>query len=382
MSEEQKPLLPAEVPTATTTSSSPRSLAQPLAIAALVIALGTLVGGYFVWHEVQRQAAWQQQVLGQIDSRGQALDQRLEAFKDRLDNDLAATERSRRNVEEQQRQLATAHTGLEDALAVLRAQLGRSQHDWVLAEVQYLLTVANQRVQLQQDTVTAAAALESADQRLQGLADPGFNPVREQIASELTALRVVSLPDLAGIALTLDTLAKAVGELPLKDAQARAFAPEAAADDATDTTPESDWTRLPRLIWDELRRMVVIRRNDTPIGPLLPPEQQFFLYENLRLQLSIAHLAAVSGDTTSYRASLKTAADWLGQHFAADAPRNRAAHAELERLAAIDLRPALPDISASLRLLRQQMRLDDLKGGAPATGSSGSAAPAEAETTP
>lgn len=382
MSDEDKSLVPAEAPRAAATTTPRRSLALPLAIAALVIALGTLVGGYFVWHEVQRQGAWQQQVLGQIDSRGQALDARLESFKDRLDSDLAANERSRRTIEEQQRQLAAAQTGLEEALGLLRAQLGRSQHDWVLAEVQYLLTVANQRVQLQRDTATAAAALESADRRLQSLADPGFNPVREQISRELTALRAVSTPDLAGIALTLDTLAQDAAGFPLKDAQARAFAPD--SDNAPDAA-EDDWTRLPQLIWDALRRLVVVRRNDAPIGPMLAPEQQFFLYENLRLQLSIARLAALSGDTTSYRASLKTAAAWLTGHFAADAPRNQAAAAELERLAALELRPELPDISASLRLLRQQLRLADLEGAAAApsgTQNGGAAPPAESGTAP
>ena len=368
MSDEDKPLVPAE-PAADNAASAPapaRSPALPLAILALLIALGTLVGGYFVWHEVQRQGAWQQQVLGQIDSRGQSLDQRLETFKDRLDSDLAASERSRRSVEEQQRGLAAAQAGLEEALAALRAQLGRSQHDWVLAEVQYLLTVANQRVQLQRDTVTAIAALESADRRLHSLADPGFNPVREQIAHELDALRAVAVPDLAGIALTLDTLAKTADELPLRDAQARAFSPEPAA--ATEAPAERDWLRLPRLIWDELKRLVVVRRNDVPVGPMLAPEQQFFLYENLRLQLSMARLAALTGDTASYRASLTTAAGWLGAHFAADAPRVGAARAELERLATLELRPALPDVSASLRLLRERMRLADLEGADAASG--------------
>lgn len=204
--------------------------------------------------------------------------------------------------------------------------------------------------------------------------------MREQLARELAALQAVSLPDLAGIALTLDTLAKTVAELPLKDAQARAFTPEPAA--AADAAAERDWTRLPRLIWDELRRLVVVRRNDTPVGPMLAPEQQFFLYENLRLQLSMARLAALSGDTASYRASLSTAADWLSEHFATDAPRNRAARAELERLAGLELRPELPDVSASLRLLRQQMRMADLNGAGSAAGSDGSPAPAETETAP
>lgn len=341
------------------TAGARRSLAQPLAVLALLVAVGAIVGGYFTWHEVQRLGNWQEQVLGQIDIRSQSLDQRLESFKDRMDGDLAATERARRDLEDRQRQLADAQQGLEESLGVLRAQLGNSRDDWMLAEVQYLLQVANQRIQLGHDVVTARAALSSADRRLQTLADPGFNTVREQIAQELVALDVVAMPDLTSIALTLDTLAGQVKQLPLKDAQIQhqigAQESSSAPESAT-----SDWTRLPRLVWQELRQLVVVRRNDKPIGPLLAPEQQFFLYENLRLQLNSARLAALQGETASYRASLENAQAWLSDYYDADAPQIAAALTELERLANIDMQPTMPDISTSLRLLRQQMHLADL----------------------
>lgn len=363
MSEEQKPLVPAETPAATADAAAPsarRAFAQPLAILALLIALGTLVGGYFVWHEVQRQATWQQQVLGQVDSRGQALDQRLQSFKDRLDSDLAAAERSRRELESAQRELSNAQTGLEDALGVLRARVSRSHSDWTLAEVQYLLQVASLRVQLERDVPTAIAALTSADQRLQALADPGFTGVREEIARELAALQGATLPDLPGIGLTLDTLAADVHKLPLKDAQIRASADAQAVDATAPATAESGWMQTTRQIlrnvWEALRSLVVVRRNDVPIGPLLAPEQQFFLYENLRLQLATARLAALQGEAATYRSSLKTAGAWLDTHFDAQAAQVAAARGELERLAALDIRPALPDLSTSLRSLRQQMQ--------------------------
>lgn len=374
MSEEQNPLTTAEPPPASVSGQTPslhrRPWAQALAIVALLIALATLIGGYFVWHEVQRQATWQQQVLGQIDDRGQSLDARLQSFKDRLDSDLAAAERSRRELEATQRKLADEQTGLTAALGVLRAQVSRSRShsDWMLAEVQYLLQVASLRVQLERDVPTASAALSSADQRLQALADPGFTGVREEIARELAALQAVALPDLPGIALTLDTLAAQVRELPLKDAQVRAAAADTAAVAATDT--QGGWWQLTqqvlRTVWDALRSLVVVRHNAAPIGPLLAPEQQFFLYENLRLQLMTARLAALQGETTTYRSSLKTAGTWLDTHFDAQTAAVAAARAELERLAALDIRPTLPDLSMALRLLREQMQQIDTTQSAPA----------------
>lgn len=368
MSEEQKPVMTAAAaadPAADAASArssaipprAPRSYAQALALLALLVALAAPVGGYFIWHEVQRQAEWQQQVQARIEARGQSLDQRLDAFKDRLDNDLAAGERARRQLETAQRDLARAQAGLEDTLGVLRAQVSRQHADWMLAEVQYLLQVANLRVQLERDTTTAIAALSSADQRLQALADPSFTAVREAIAQELGALRGVTSPDLPGIALTLDTLAAEVEKLPLKHAQVQRTAPTKAADGAG--AAAGWWDRAQQMlrnIGDALRSLVVVRRNDVPVGPLLAPEQQFFLYENLRLQLAAARLAALRGENEIYRSSLKTATRWVNLHFDAQAPEVTAARAELERLAALDIRPPMPDVSASLRRLRERVQ--------------------------
>lgn len=364
MSDEQNSQTPAELPapanaTATETAPLPvrRPFAQSLALLALAAAIGTAVGGYFIWHEVQRLNDWQQQVLGQIDTRTHALDQRLQSLKDRLENDLVASERSRRGVDDEQRKLATAQAALEDALGVLRAQIGRSQDEWVLAEAQYLLRIANQRAQLQRDTLTAAESLRSADQRLQSLADPGLNTVREQIAREIAALEAVAQPDLAGITLTLDSLAAQVAQWPLKDRHApRSLAAVTGSENAPATA--NDWRgRVEGVvanIWEALRSLVVVRRNDAPIAPMLSPEQEFFLQENLRLQLNIARLAALQGETAGYRSSLKTAVAWVQTHFADDAPTVLAAQAELQRLAGLDVHPQMPDISTSLRILRQQ----------------------------
>jgi uncharacterized protein HemX len=43
-------------------------------------------------------------------------------------------------------------------------------------------------------------------------------------------------------------------------------------------------------------------------------------------------------------------------HFAQNSPQVEQAVSRLEELAALDVAPELPDISASLRLLREQMK--------------------------
>ncbi|MBZ0072242.1 MAG: uroporphyrinogen-III C-methyltransferase [Thiohalobacteraceae bacterium] len=365
---------PSAPPAATTTSR--RDYALPLAVLALLSSAGIGVGGYFIGHEVHRLDAVQREVLGRVDDRTQAFDQRLATFTGRLDDELAASERARHTLEGEQRTLAAAQVALEGSLGTLRAQLGRGQSGWVLAEVQYLLRVANQRLQLQRDVGTAVAALSSADQRLQELADPGLNPVREQLAREIAALNAVAQPDIPGIALALDSLATRVATLPLKDTRPSHGA-EVETEPGGAAPTANDWRRLPALVWRELKRLVVVRRDATPVAALLAPEQQYFLQQNLRLQLESARLAALQAAPEPYQASLRTARAWLDTYFAGDDPRVTAVLGRLAQLAEIDVRPALPDISASLRQLRQQIRLAELAGGRgrPAAESGPDAAP-------
>lgn len=354
--------------------------AGPLAILALLVGVGALVGGYFIWHEVQRQAGWQQEVLAQIDSRNQALDNRIAAAVKRMESALDGADSARRGLRQDLADQQQSIAAMERAFGVLRAQVGRSQEAWVLAEAEYLLHVANQRLQLARDVDTALAALATADQRLQELANAAYLPIREQISRELAALRSVSEPDIDGIALRLETLSANVDDLKVAGAQYRPT-PRAEGSDADAGVTAGDWRELPAALWNELRQLVAVRRNDEPVAPLLAPDQQFFLHANLRLQLDTARLAALRGTPELYRVSLRTARDWLAQEFDAGQPAVREARTEIDELLAVELRPELPDIAGSLRLLRQELALIDA-GRVTPEAASDAAGDDGAETTP
>ncbi|RRQ23082.1 uroporphyrinogen-III C-methyltransferase [Thiohalobacter thiocyanaticus] len=161
-----------------------------------------------------------------------------------------------------------------------------------------------------------------------------------------------------GIALRLETLAANIDDLKVAGAQYRPT-PRAEGPDADAGVPAGDWRELPAALWNELRQLVAVRRNDEPVAPLLAPDQQFFLHANLRLQLDTARLAALRGTPELYRVSLRTARDWLAQEFDVGQPAVREARAEIDELLAVELRPELPDIAGSLRLLRQELALID-----------------------
>jgi uncharacterized protein HemX len=200
-------------------------------------------------------------------------------------------------------------------------------------------------------------ALRLADARLQKLGDPAFVPVRELLAKEIAALEALPAVDLTGAALALGGLATQIPNLPLHApvSTARSAADTAAVADsgtaaADDTTPR--WREEAAKIWAVMRELVQVRRTDKRIEPLLSADEQRLLIANLQLQLQTARYAVLARDTQLLHDSVGTARDWLLQFYDQDSAATRAVVERLDELGKLELAPALPDISAGLRQLR------------------------------
>jgi len=323
-----------------------------LALIALGFAIGLTATAYFTWTQLQQLIVQQAGVGAQVDGQIQPLRTSLEDIRqahqyerEKIGRELA------RLLEEQQ---STSHR-----VSVLAALLGRSEQGWSLAEVEYLLRIASQRLQLQRDLKTAEQALTSADGRLRELADPHYLSVREQIARDLEALADVPAVDVDGIALTLTAWLERIDELSVEGTRYRPAA-TGETDASTDkSSAAANWRELPAVVWASLSELFRLRDHDEPLGPMLPPEREYFLRENLRLQLSAARLAVLRDDAVQYRSALQVSRDWLKAYFAVEDLKVNELSKKLEELAAIDISPELPDISHSLQLLRQQMKLSE-----------------------
>ncbi len=314
-----------------------------LAILALLIALAAIAGGLYLW---QRQQALQQQLQTQKTQQTEQRSQ-LSSLRDTVGSRADALQQRDDNI-------AKVQQDLRDSVESVRKLAGRSRRDWILAEVEYLLRIGNRRLQLQRDPATAIAALQIADERLQELADPGLTEVRERIARELDQLRATPRPDIDGIAVQLSSLQEQVPQLQVKSARAPSREALPGADDQRQA-PTQAWREGLQRAWQALRRLVVIRRRDEPIKPLLGPEQEFAVRDGLRLQLEAARLALLRGDAAVYRASIHGAGDWMKRYFIADSSAYDAMKQRLQQLGEREIQPQLPDISASLRRLREIM---------------------------
>lgn len=246
---------------------------------------------------------------------------------------------------------------LNSAIQQVQRQLGKTRGDWLIADAEYLLSVANERLHLIGDVNTTREALEAADQRLKESGDAGVFKVREQIANEISALRTINTPDIVGIYSAIKTLQDHVDKLALLlpySGKALTSPTEAAPPLDTDKTKETHDMLDSAL--DELHGIVTIRRSDQPIEEILTPEEAQFIREQLRVKLEMIKITLVQQNEPLYQASLDDTKKWAEQHF----NQNNDARnfiAELDRFRAIKIRSQFPDISASLKMLRDISKL-------------------------
>jgi uncharacterized protein HemX len=330
------------------------------ALALLVALAGIGAGAYAYWRIDHRFIAFDQS-LSQLDqSLGQQAAQKQEiqnALAD-LRGSLDSVRQGQEDLGNRDEQLAKRLSTIEDATQELRAQLESGPVFWRLERIETLLVTADRVARLEGEAKAAYAALESADNALRNLKDPGWLEVRKAIQSAMTRLEQVPETDVAGITYRLDSLMEAALELPLKGAEPRRMGPEEAAEEGAESAPQDPgaWSRFKQAMgefWADVKELVRLRRSGKEVEPLLPPEKAGFLRHNLVLNLQSARLAALQGKGEVFTESLAQAADWTERFFDPKSDEVRAMISALQGLQERPVERSLPTLEAPLRTFRQ-----------------------------
>ena len=243
-------------------------------------------------------------------------------------------------------------SNLENSMSSLQGVSAGARNTWLLAEAEYYMQIANAQLQLAGNPHLATLALGMADERIVQLSDPALTEVRQAIADELAALEVMDKPDIQGITLTLASLARVVDSLPLRQI-AEAEADKDAAIDPDLSGVDRAWASVKGAV----SGLVKVTGPDQTTMPLLTPDAVYFLRTNLTLQLQAARLALLRGEQAVFRQSLDDAAAWLEQYFDAESAQVGSALETIDEIRGGMLAVTTPDISQSLRLLRQYKTL-------------------------
>jgi len=246
---------------------------------------------------------------------------------------------------------------LSEVVSALGAKQRVDDRDWVLAQVEYLLFAANERLQLVGDAGAALAAMAAADERLEQLQDPALLPVREQLVADMNALRAVPRPDISGHALYLADLIRRIDELPLQPLERLREQDPAAAergDPAGEASGEGEGEAGSVLgrAWNELVALIDVQPVELPDKLATTPDGRRLLREALRTELVSARLAVVRRDTGNLRASLEVVTTLIERYFDEDASVVAAVLRKLREMQDVELAPELPEIGGSLNAIR------------------------------
>lgn len=315
----------------------------------------TAVAGVWYWHQnVYSEQLSTLQVAADANKKAIVANEStlssLETLQSTTSSDLTNGLAGLNGMLEQQSKETQA---VKENLLVLRDKMGSNDAGWKMAEVEYLVSLANQRVNLAKDKHTALAALKAADQNLLKLADPRLTSIRESIAREIQSLTGVAEIDVTGIVLELSAMEELLDDLPLLENIAPVPMDTTADQTEATSAEDRDWRLLMQAAWQDMKELIVIRHHDRPIEPLLPPEQRHNLIENMKLRLNAAKIAVLRGDSRSFNEQLKIFKTYLGTFFDPEHESTKGIISGLGKYEGFNLAPEFPDISTSLLAIRQ-----------------------------
>lgn len=353
----EEELPPTATPTPSTAAAAKSSKASGVAI---VLSLIAIVGAAAVaWLGY----SWSQALSQQINRDRVALEQQLNAqnsaqlsTSSSLQNELRAFQQERR---QQNQNLEQLESRLSDAIKQVEAGREASTSDWRLAEAEYLLRLANQRILMEKRPEGALALLRSADEILHALDDVTLFKLRQILAQDIARLEAVPHLDVEGSYLRLAALIEQSRELPTLSLQQQRQLPEMLnqiTPDLVDETLKADVQSAFSQALSRLEKLIVIQRHDAPVEPLLSPEQGHYLRQNLQLLLEQAQLALLRQQAGIYQTSLERAEQLVRRYFDTNASAVQALLGALSEVGTLQVSPTLPDISASLSELQKHIK--------------------------
>ncbi|EMD1658269.1 uroporphyrinogen-III C-methyltransferase [Pluralibacter gergoviae] len=343
-----------------------------LSVIAIAIALAAGAGMYGL---MKKQDASQ-------SSTNEALVNQVTALQNAQASQKAALEAV---IKQQSEQLAAAkqlQAGQAKQLDELQQKVatisGSDAKTWLLAQADFLVKLAGRKLWSDQDVTTAAALLKSADASLADMNDPSLIGARRAIANDITTLSGVAQVDYDGIILNVNQLSNQIDNLRLADNNDDDSPMDS---DGTELSGSlSEWRVNLRKSWQNfMDNFITVRRRDETAVPLLAPNQDVYLRENIRSRLLVAAQAVPRHQEETYKQALDNVSTWVRAYYDTDDATTKGFLDALDKLSQQNINMDVPDSLQSQPVLEKlmQTRVRNLLA-QPAAATQASSAPAAA----
>ena len=364
----------------------------------LVLAGG---GGWWGWQQWQSMQHYQSELaayqsdLARVQGENQRLLRTLEETREAIGRDvedrLQRLSETETDLQQTVSSLDTVQQRDEQRFTRLQQQVGRDMQDvaslvtalqeqvlglqqrdfgWLVTEADYLMRIAQRKLQLERDVDSSLLLLSTVSELLEGQMGMLAATAQQNIQRDMDALRQLQLPDRGAIAGRLNELSERLDQLVFASAQQQAYqesmerwwsedrsaaaganVPDSATDDAA--TPADEPPAWLVTLTDLLRTIFVWRELDTDQTVFLQPDQEQLLKQQMLLQLEQARLAVVQGDQDMFVTTLEQLRTLLERYLERDNQTTRDLVAAIEELAATQVEVDVPNLATSVSLVRQ-----------------------------
>lgn len=320
-----------------------------LSILAIAIALAVAAGSY---SRIKQQAFMQTAASDALSRQLTALEKARQTQKAALESLIGQLATQRTQMNHQQEALVKQLGEIQQKVATLS---GGDTNSWLLAQADFLVKLAARKLWSDQDVITAVFALKSADASLAQMHDPGLISARRAITDDIASLSAMTQVDYDGIILKLNQLSSQIDNLRLADNSHDGSPMDADSNELS--TSLREWRINLQKSWRSfMDSFITLRRRDETAIPLLAPDQDIYLRENIRSRLLVAAQAVPRHQEQTYQQALDNVSTWVRAYYDSDDAATQAFLAEVDELNHQSISMTIPDQLQSQPVLEKLMQ--------------------------
>ncbi|WP_407731862.1 uroporphyrinogen-III C-methyltransferase [Pseudocitrobacter faecalis] len=340
-----------EAQKSTDAEKKPGGAKTSLVLSGVAIAIALAAGvGLYGWGKQQavNQTTANDTLANQLVTLQKAQDDQKTQFDALLKQQAA-------QLAEAQNQRDALAKQLDEVQQKVAAISGTDAKTWLLAQSDFLVKLAGRKLWSDQDVTTAAALLKSADASLADMNDPSLISARRAITEDIASLGAVSQVDYDGIILKVNQLANQVDNLRLADNNTDDSPMDADSDELSSSIGE--WRVNLQKSWQNfMDSFITIRRRDETAVPLLAPNQDIYLRENIRSRLLVAAQAVPRHQEETYKQALDNVSTWVRAYYDTDDATTKSFLDDVDKLSQQSITMNVPETLQSQPILEKLMQ--------------------------
>ncbi|KGP62377.1 uroporphyrin-III methyltransferase [Legionella norrlandica] len=276
----------------------------------------------------------------------------LDKIKEEQNNTQNLIDTNAKSLQQAQNDFTKKINGLNKELQTAMRQRLYQNNDWLLLKARYYLELAQINAHWSDNFNVSVALLQQADNLLKSMNNPKIFTVRQIIAKEITQLKSIPTVDIAGILSQLDAAQLNVNSLSV---QALVEENKVSTNIISEKSNTPGWRSQLQDSMNFLEKLIVVRRNNENIQPLISPLYEAAVKENIRLNLQEAQWAVLNNNPMVYQLAINQAKANLKKAFNENAHSSIVLLKQLNELQGIKLTQEKPVIGQAIPLINQMI---------------------------